>query len=207
MLIEISKAKKRTFRGVFLNISKSKYAFTFEHSIYGYEASNRKRVPFTEKNLREMGRHIIEAFSKFVISGLKNYSIYFSDYNKKQYSGKPKEVEAMKKKDHADFVQRLSDFMDGKETVVPQLEDIIMSMNKFQEDAGEEIYSEGGSDSEFSDEDMVGAEKKVLLKGMADYSKAYVKGMQSENFSKSIRKDFQRVGKKSQNRIIQRISR
>jgi len=192
---QISKAKKRTFRGVFLNISKSKFAFTFEHSVSGYDSRLKKKVAFNEKNLREMGRLILEAFSKFVISGLSNQSIYFSDYCTKQFEGKPKEIEAKRKADHDEFWAKLKSHLQAKDFPA-NLNDLIASMNRFQEETPNDQYSEGGSDSEFSDEDMEAGERAALLRGMAEYSKAFVKGTQTDNFSKSVRKDFQRLQKK-----------
>jgi hypothetical protein len=199
-LDQISKCKKRTLRGVFLSLAKTKYAFTFEHSVSCYDSKLGRGVPWTEKTLRDMGAHICSAFGKFVLSSLKSPQIFFSEYYQQTIDKSPG-GEEKKRAAFADFSNRLSAVLEGREPII-DLDCLVGSMQQYETQVEQEDYSEGGSDSEFSEEDLKGAEKRALLSNIAHYTESYSKGQPVVNFAKAIKQDLTRIqNKKKRNEV------
>jgi hypothetical protein len=155
-----------------------------------------------------MGRYTVEAFCKFALCSLRSQSIYFSDFNSKIYDGKPLVQEANKKKDFEEFSQKLCAILNNSPIALPNLENLIDDMRKFEGENNEDKYSEGGSDSEFSEEDVEGVEKRVLLQSMLNYSQNYTnQNLVVPNFTKRIKKEFTRINKKKKKNELEEFTK
>lgn len=135
-----------------------------------------------------------------MISSLKSTSVYHSDYCSQIYNGKGTEIEERKRADHTEFLTRMNAFLEDRPIGV-DMNCLIESMQKYEETMPPDDYSEGGSDSEFSDEDLDGAERRALLDNIIDYTKSYASGCVVKNFTSQIKKEILRVAKKKKNDV------
>ena len=166
----------------------------------GYDGKLKRCIPWTDKSLRDMGSYIIDAFSKFLTSSLKSAGIYNSDYNTHDYKSAGVDIDICKRGDHAALLDRLACVLEDREVAV-DMNCIIESMQRYEECMPADDYSEGGSDSEFSDEDLEGAERRVLLNNIADYTKSYASGAVAQNFTSKFKKEILKVTKKKKNEV------
>lgn len=188
---QLSKSKKRTLRGVFLSLAKTKYAFTFEHSVSNFDTRSNRNQAWTDRTLRDMGGYICSAFGKFVVSSLQSPKIFFSDYYPPSLD-KANNTEEKRKAAYADFSARLSAVIEDREPMV-DIENLVDSMKQFEAQVEPDEYSEGGSDSEFSDEDLKGVERRALLNNISSYTENYAKGQPVSNFVKSMKHDLLKI--------------
>lgn len=201
LLYQISRFKKRTLRGVFLSLAKTKYAFTFEHSVSNFDTKNNRGQPWTDRTLRDMGGFICSAFGKFVLSSLKSPQIFFSDYYI-QPLDKSLATDDRKKAAFKEFSVKLAAVLEGKEPVL-DFDCLVGSMQEYEGAVEPEDYSEGGSDSEFSDEDLKGAEKRVLLNNIERYTESYAKGLPVSNFIKTVKQGISKVNNKKKKNDVE----
>lgn len=184
-----------------MSLAKTKYAFTFEHSVSTFDSKQNRGQPWTERSLRDMGAFICTALAKFVLSSLKSPQIFFSDYYLFPFD-KASLTEEKKKAAFRDFTNKLSAVLEDRDPLM-DFECIVDSMKEFEAAVEPENYSEGGSDSEFSDEDLKGGEKRVLLKNIEKYSESYAKGLPVTSFVKAVKQGISKVNNKKKKNDVE----
>lgn len=197
---KLSKCKNRTLRGVFLNNQMGPYAFTIEHSVSNYVTNQRKNVPFTADSLREMGQKIGQALATFALSGIGCYQTYLQDFLRLT---KGQTEEALNLERHKVVSSKVSELL-GNRIEVPFISSLLAETVEFEKEEMAREYSEGGSDSEFSDEDFAPQEKKLLLKNMKNYCREYSNvPIPKSIYLKSLKKELGKCQKKQKKNEVE----
>lgn len=152
---KLRKSKRKTLRGLFLAENNTKYVFTVESSVFGYNTRLNKNQSFSISKYQEMGRDLIYQLSKFSASTLINYGAYFADYSLTEVKKTPK---SEKSREHKEMVNKIRTIL--KKNNVEQIQEIFNQIKLHEKTMKPEEYSEGGSDSELSDDDFKFAEKR-----------------------------------------------
>lgn len=201
---KLSKCKNRTLRGVFLNNQMGPYAFTIEHSVSNFVTNQRKTVPFTATALREIGGKIGETLTTFALSGIRCYQTYLQDFLKLP---KDQKADELSQDRHKVVTTKVSELL-GNRIEVPLMSSLLVEAVEFEKVEMARDYSEGGSDSEFSDEDFAPQEKKLLLKNMKNYCREYSNvPIPKSTYLKSLKKDLNKCQKKQKKNEVEELNK